>query len=113
MEELNNLQMDIFENRPSSKPEELSSDLLASTIPPAQKPPATLVSWLSQCANKKSASDYKRDRVNKYAEFFKDGEILPIPELVEPVEPKTLSFVVTDLRTRRLAGLKKKFLRKY
>ena len=28
-------------------------------------------------------------------------------ELVEAVEPRTLSFVVTDLRTRRLAGLKK------
>ena len=27
--------------------------------------------------------------------------------MVEAVEPKTLSFVVTDLRTRRLAGLKK------
>ena len=39
--------------------------------------------------------------------YFKDGEILPKPELVEAVEPKTLSFVVTDLRTKRLAGLKK------
>ena len=38
---------------------------------------------------------------------LKDGEILPIPDLIEAVEPKTLSFVVTDLRTKRLAGVKK------
>ena len=30
--------------------------------------------------------------------------------MVEAVEPKTLSFVVTDLRTRRLAGIKKEIL---
>ena len=68
------------------------------------------VSWSSlgrYCVNKKSASDYERDRVEKYASDFKDGEILPIPELVEVVEPKTLSFVVTDLRPKRLTGLKK------
>ena len=47
--------------------------------------------------------------VTKYAKYFKDNEILPIPELVEAVKPKTLSFVVTDLRTRRLAGLKESF----
>ena len=40
-------------------------------------------------------------------DYFKEGEILPIPELVKEVEPKTLSFVVTDLKTKRLAGLKK------
>ena len=32
---------------------------------------------------------------------------MPIPELVAEVEPKTLSFIVTDLRKRRLAGCKK------
>ena len=53
-------------------------------------------------------SDYQRDRVEKYAEYFKQNEILPIPELVKAVEPKHLSFVVTDLRTRRLAGIKKR-----
>ena len=57
--------------------------------------------------NKKSPSDYARDRVKKYEQYFKDGEILPITELVEAVEPKTLSFVVTDINTKRLAGLKK------
>ena len=113
MDEPNNSQMDIFENRPPPKPEELSSDLSASIIPPAQKPQATPVSWSLQCANKKLASDYEKDRVNNYAELFKDGEILTILELVEAVEPKIMSFVVTDLRNRRLAGIKKKLLRKY
>ena len=55
----------------------------------------------------------KGTRVMKYAEYFKDGEILPIPKLVESVEPKTLSLVVTDLRTKRNAGLKKRLLKKY
>ena len=54
--------------------------------------------------NKKSASNYERDRVEKYANYFKDGEI---PELVQAVEPKTLSFVVMDLKTKRPAELKK------
>ena len=52
-------------------------------------------------------TDHENDRVQKYSKYFKENEILPIPDLVEAVEPKTLSFVVTDLKTRRLAGLKK------
>ena len=99
---------DIFiESEPSTKPEDLFS-LSSSAIQPAQKPPATPVSWSSQLQKrKKSSEDHENDRVTKYAEYFKENEILPIPELIEAVEPKTLSFVVTDLRTRRLAGLKK------
>ena len=90
----------------SPKPEDLSLSSLA--IQPAQKPPAMPVSWLSQLQKKKkSPEDHENDRVTKYAKYFKENEILPIPELVEAVKPKTLSFVVTDLRTRRLAGLKK------
>ena len=90
---------------PEEAPFDLSSS--ASTIPPAQKPKQTAVSWSSHCVNKKSPCDYARDRVEKYEKYFKDGEILPIPELVEAVEPKTLSFVVTDIKTKRLAGIKK------
>ena len=45
--------------------------------------------------------------MGKYAPYFKNNEIPPIPELIEAVEPKTLFFVVTDLKTRRLAGIKK------
>ena len=90
---------------PEEEPYDLSSS--SNTIPPAQKPPVTTVSWSSHCLNKKSESDYERDRVKKYANYYKDWEILPIPELVEAVEPKTLSFVVTGQKTKRLAGLKK------
>ena len=100
---------DIFQTQPSPMPEEAPFDLSssASTIPPAQKQKQTAVSWSSHCVNKKSPCDYARDRVEKYEKYFKDGEILPIPELVEAVEPKTLSFVVTDIKTKRLAGIKK------
>ena len=57
----------------------------------SNKSPVMRVSWSSHCVNKKSASDYERDMVEKYTSYFKDGE------LVETVEPKTLSFAVTDL----------------
>ena len=63
--------------------EEVPYDLSSSsnTIPPAPKPQVTTVSWSLHSVNKKSASDYERDRVEKYANYFKDEEILPIPEL--------------------------------
>ena len=73
----------------------LAPSLLASSIQSTQKVPATPVSWLSQI-KKKSPSGYKKDRVEKYAKYFKNNEILPIPELVEAVEPKTV------LRSHRL-----------
>ena len=79
----------------------------ASTIPPAPKVPSIPVSWSTQ-ANKKTPQDYKNDRVEKYAQYFKGNRILPIPELVEAVQPKTLSLIVSDIKTRRLAGLKKR-----
>ena len=88
---------------PGTSPEILTT---ASTIPPAQKAPSIPVSWSTQ-ANKKTAQDYKKDRVEKYAQYFKGNRILPIPELVEAVQPKTLSLIVSDIKTRRLAGLKK------
>ena len=112
MEESNNQNspLDIFETRPSPMPEEVPFDLSSSanTIPLSQKPKETTVSWSSHCVNKKSPRDYARDGAEKYVNYFKEGEILPLPELVEAVEPKTLSFVVTDLKTKRLARLKKK-----
>ena len=84
---------------PSTSAENLTP---ASTIPPAQKVPSIPVSWSTQ-KNKKLPQDYKKDRVEKYAQ----NRILPIPELVEAVQPKTLSLIVSDIKTRRLAGLKK------
>ena len=45
--------------------------------------------------------------MDKYAQYFKGHKILPIPELVVVVQLKTLFFIITDLRFRRLAGIKK------
>ena len=45
------------------------------------------------------------------APYFQGNTILPILDLVAAVEPKTLSLIVTKLRTRRLAGLKKESFR--
>ena len=83
---------------------------LASSIQSGQRTPnndnspATLVSWTIKG---KAAVEHERDWVGKYAPYFQGNTILPIPDLVAAVEPKTLSLIVTDLRTRRLAGLKK------
>ena len=43
----------------------------------------------------------------KYEKYFQRNRIFSIPELIKQVQPKTISFVVTDLKTRRLAGIKK------
>ena len=45
--------------------------------------------------------------MGKYANYFKGNEILPIPELLQKLEPRIVSLVVTDLKTRWLVGLKK------
>ena len=51
--------------------------------------------------------DYERDRVGKYARYFQANVIKPIPEISKVLKPWTLSLVVTDLKTRKLIGLKK------
>ena len=98
---------DIFRTRPSPVPEEapfgLSSS--ASAVPPAREQKQAAVSWSSHCVNGGSPCDCARDRVEEYEGYFRDGEVLPVPELVEAVEPGTLSFVVADVGTRRLAGI--------
>ena len=67
------------------------------------------VSWSTQIRKNKNKmpTDHENNRIRKYAKYLKENEILPIPDLVEAVEPKTLSFVVIDQKTRKLAGLKK------
>ena len=45
--------------------------------------------------------------MGKYADYFKGNEILPIPEILQKLKPRTVSLVVTDLKSRRLVGLKK------
>ena len=72
-----------------------------SPIQPTQKSP---MPWKGQ---QRGPADYERDRVEKYAKYFKGNEILPIPELVEKLMPRILSLVVSDLKSKRLVGLKK------
>ena len=38
----------------------------------------------------------------------KGNEILPISEIVEKLTPRILSLVISDLKTKRLVGIKKK-----
>ena len=45
--------------------------------------------------------------MGKYADYFKGNEILPIPEILQKIEPRIVSLVVTDLKTRQLVGLMK------
>ena len=70
-------------------------------IQPAQKSPTP---WKGQ---QRGPADYERDRVEKYAKYFKGNEILPIPELEKKLTHRILSLVVSDLKTKRLVGLKK------
>ena len=78
-----------------------------SPIPPGQKTNPENPSSSPWKIQQKNPEDYEKDRVGKYAEYLKDNEILPIPELLEKLEPRIVSLVVTDLKTRRLVGLKK------
>ena len=66
--------------------------------------PHGIASWK---AAQKEPEDYECDRVGKYAEYFKGNEILPILEIAKDVEPRILSLVVTDMKTKRITGLKK------
>ena len=76
-----------------------------SPIPPGQKTqPDNQSPWKIK---QKSPDEYEKDRVGKYANYFQGNEILPIPELLQKFEPRIISLVVTDLKSRRLVGLKK------
>ena len=81
----------------------------SSPIPPGQKPVnrsslPDSVSWKIQLKN---PEDDKRDRVGNCAQYIKGNEILPITEITKTIEPWILSLVGTDLKTRRVTGLKK------
>ena len=101
---------DIFKDQsPPSKPEERWPALSlpsssASSIQPAQKVPSLPASWTTKI--KPSPKDYKKIR-ERYEKYFQGNRILPIPELVQEVQQKIISYVVTDLKTKRLAGIKK------
>ena len=68
--------------------------------------PSLPASWTEKITQKKCPKDYVQIR-EKYEKYFQGNRILPIPELVQEVQPKKISFVVTELKTRRLAGIKK------
>ena len=72
-----------------------------SPIPPAQKSPTA---WKGQ---QRGPDDYEKDRVGRFAKYFKGNEILPIPEIAEKITIRVLSLVVSDLKTKRLVGLNK------
>ena len=78
----------------------------SSTIPPAQKVPSLPASWMEKISQNACNTDFKKIR-EKYVKYFDGNRIFPIPELVEQVRPRTISFVVTELKTRRLGGIKK------
>ena len=98
---------DVFQTQPSPVPEGAPFDLSSSAgaVPPARGPKQAAVSWSSHCVNGGSPCDCAGDGVEEYEECFRDGEVLPVPELVGAVEPRTLSFVVADVGTGRLAGM--------
>ena len=98
---------DIFDGlSPRSKPENKWPTLsLASTIQPAQRVSSLPASWKEKLTPK-TQLDYNICR-EKYEKYFEGNRIHPIPELIKEVQPKTISFVVADLRTWKLAGIKK------
>ena len=74
-----------------------------SPIQPAQRSPKT-TPWKGQ---PRGPADYERDRVGKYAKYFNGNEILAIPKIVQQLEPRILSLVISDIETKKLVGLKK------
>ena len=95
---------------PLSKPDDKwpalsSTSTPASTIHPTQKVPPVPASWTAQIT-KNAPINYERIR-EKYEKYFQGNRILPTPELVKEVQPKIVSFVITDIKSRRLAGIRK------
>ena len=78
-----------------------------SPIPPGQKSKPENPSPSPWKIQQKNPEDYKKDWVGKYADYFKGNKILPIPEILQKLEPRIVSLVVTDLKSRQLVGLKK------
>ena len=74
---------------------------------PSENSPSSSTTPASWKIQQKGPKDYGRDRVGKYTEYFQGNVILPIPKISKALEPRILSLVVTDLKIRRLTGLKK------
>ena len=79
-----------------------------SPIQPGQAAKATSQQTSPCKIRQKDPEEYEKDRVGKYDDYFKGNEILPIPEILEKLEPRIVSLVVTDLKTSgRLASRKR------
>ena len=72
--------------------------------PPDSSPSTPASTWK---VKQRDPEEYDRDRMGKYTEFFVGNEILPIPEIMDKIEPQIVLLVVTDLKSRRLVGLKR------
>ena len=97
-------------------PDSLELSLPARSVQPGQRTPNYInnnssATPFSRTIKRKTAEEHEKDRVGKYVAYFQGTTILSILDLVAAVEHRTLSLIVTDLRTRRLAGLKKRILR--
>ena len=78
-----------------------------SPIQPGQAPKAVSQRASPWEIRQKYPEKYEKDRVGKYADYFRGNEILPIPEILQRLEPRIVSLVVTGIKTRRVVGLKK------
>ena len=74
---------------------------------PCDKPKDSLFTSTPWRAPQKTLENYERDRVEKYPQYFNGNTILPILELNKEFKPLTVSFVVSDNKIRRLAGLRR------
>ena len=54
----------------------------------------------------KDLEQYERSKAGKYTQYFQGNTIFPTPEVIKSLEPKILSLVITDLRTKTLARLR-------
>ena len=81
-----------------------TEDIQENQDSPIQPTPKSPTAWKGQ---QRGPEDYEKDRVGRFAKYFKGQEILPIPEIAERITPRVLSLVVSDLKTKRLVGLNK------
>ena len=70
----------------------------------ASNPSSLPVPWK---VKQRSLEEYEQDKVGKYVPYFQGNTILPIPEITATLEPQILSLAIIDIKSRRLAGLKK------
>ena len=78
-----------------------------SSIQPGQAPKAVSQQASPWKIKQRAPEEYEKDRVGKYMEYFKGNEILPISEILQRLEPRIVYLAVSDIKTRRLVGLKK------